>query len=752
MMLYSSTLLPYEGTLPVETQAAIQEIGQYFGIPYPEVLTLDKWHVVVPVTYPVSLPSRGAVDNIAIGSEESMLIRLNVKRYPHIAPLILSDRTDFPRERLSHLYLTPATEPARLCLVRTNPHEWFATIKLSDFLDVGRLWLYKAATGQLTEDGDEFDPTRPEGNVHSHHIYRYDLLNEAVINNYRFFPEFPMALFAGAQLMEAGTLSAYQTNAPVPLIAFKKVQDALVRTVKKGRTNYETNPVFTFLFWDAQGKTDDLYLTVRPENYGELKAFFRQRGINLHQALLQLERLNTIRKRGQSIIFAIKRPRKVIGFNGQYEFINFLITLPPGGIAAADKHMKVAIQDHIEPFSAQLATHLSARELTPATLYIGAGSLGSKMILHDARSGNVQIGICDNDTMLPHNLARHALVADRVGHNKAAALAALIEQFYSADNPSNIVAFETSAINLDREFQAYQQVIDTTASVQVMNFLLSKQLPATTRYFKAELADAGALGLLYAEGPNRNPRMDDLVNLACFYATKNEPLRNWRMNDAERVVTSLNVGLGCQSTTSVLADDTLDFHASLFSRILAKAATQSDHTKTGLLALSSLDETNGFPLTSTEYINVPAFEVLTCQAGSGWEVRLMGGIKEQLLGFGQRRAPNETGGVLIGVANYKTKTIHVFDLIAEPQGSHGTCSGFVRGTSGLPDEIDAIKQKTGDVIGYIGEWHTHPMNLKRLSTRDRETIAELTDLNRLTPIPTCALIATLDELLVYVQE
>jgi len=224
------------------------------------------------------------------------------------------------------------------------------------------------------------------------------------------------------------------------------------------------------------------------------------------------------------------------------------------------------------------------------------------------------------------------------------------------------------------------------------------------------------------------------------------------MNDAQRKVTYLNVGLGCSSTTSVMADDTLSFHASVFSRMLSTATTQESPDMKGMLAISSLDENNGFPIINTEYIEVPAFDVLNCKAGSGWEVRLMGGIKEKLLHNCKRNAPKETGGVLIGIANYKTKTIHVFDIVSEPQGSHGTCCGFVRGAQGLPDAIEGIKKATGDVIGYIGEWHTHPMNLKRLSEKDEETIVELMELNRIVPIPTCALIVTPDELLVYIYE
>ncbi|WP_201722252.1 ThiF family adenylyltransferase, partial [Sulfitobacter sp. HI0023] len=39
---------------------------------------------------------------------------------------------------------------------------------------------------------------------------------------------------------------------------------------------------------------------------------------------------------------------------------------------------------------------------------LGCGSLGSKIAMHLARSGRAPISVIDNDTMEPHNYARHS--------------------------------------------------------------------------------------------------------------------------------------------------------------------------------------------------------------------------------------------------------------------------------------------------------------------------------------------------------
>jgi hypothetical protein len=125
---------------------------------------------------------------------------------------------------------------------------------------------------------------------------------------------------------------------------------------------------------------------------------------------------------------------------------------------------------------------------------------------------------------------------------------------------------------------------------------------------------------------------------------------------------------------------------------------------------------------------------------------------QQLLNQCKKFGKKETGGVLIGVANYKTKVIHVFEIVPEPKGSVGTQVAFTRGITGLPELVNEVKYNTGEIIGYIGEWHTHPMNLESLSGQDMQTIGQLQTINRKTPIPTCAVIVTPSKVIPFVYD
>ena len=62
-------------------------------------------------------------------------------------------------------------------------------------------------------------------------------------------------------------------------------------------------------------------------------------------------------------------------------------------------------------------------EEDPAIVAVGAGALGSQIILNLARQGFGKWTIIDDDHLLPHNLVRHALSVQHEGLNKASALA-----------------------------------------------------------------------------------------------------------------------------------------------------------------------------------------------------------------------------------------------------------------------------------------------------------------------------------------
>lgn len=745
-MLYSTELRVFENALRPEIVNSLKQIEEFKGEKI-AVLSFDEDHIVVPVSLKVNIPSKGTVGGIDIRDVEPMLVKFSLAKYPDSIPELLSDRKDFPKSRLPHLYISKADSPARLCLVRNSPNEWYANHTIKDFLLVGEQWLFKAGSGLLATDGDEFDPLRIR--FSGYHIYQYEMFKATVENQEQFIASLPVAVLFGGIYTDEGRPdkdSILKTACVVPFVA-KDQFTGIVKGIQKSPES-SSIPLFSLLVWSDQ-RMEDEYDTDLPTNVKQLSDYLGKRHVRVSQILDMFYNNGLDLCTHIPITYAIRRPKKIVGYNGVLEFITYVIDAREFKVGNYPSNANVSIRAHIEPFSTLQAARLSGEIRSAPTLFVGAGSLGSKMIMHDARAGKKDIDVVDKDEFLEHNLARHALFANRIGWTKSIAIVQEISSLYNSETkhfnalPGNFEDVPDSSLT------KYQWLIDSTASTSVLNQLAIRKVPQQLSIARCELVDDGKLGLLYIEGTNRNPRVDDLVALAYYEATKNKHLQSWRLHDASKQPTQIDIGLGCSSTTTVMPDDVISYHAAAFSRILYLQKDRASLQNQGVVCLSILTD-NGFDTGKQEHFLVQEFQTLDCLAGSCWQLRLRHGVKEQLILECQKKKNIETGGVLVGVANYKTKVIHVLDIIKEPQDSRGTCVGFSRGVKGLPDRIDDIKAMTGEVIGYIGEWHTHPMNLKSLSVQDHETILELKRMNQKIPIPTVAVIVTRDEVLPFV--
>ena len=72
------------------------------------------------------------------------------------------------------------------------------------------------------------------------------------------------------------------------------------------------------------------------------------------------------------------------------------------------------------------------------------------------------------------------------------------------------------------------------------------------------------------------------------------------------------------------------------------------------------------------------------------------------------KLPNETGGVLLGIADMSRKSIHLAQAMPQPQDSHGTPTGFERGVVGVLGELTRAVESSMHQLRYVGEWHSHP--------------------------------------------
>jgi tRNA A37 threonylcarbamoyladenosine dehydratase len=104
---------------------------------------------------------------------------------------------------------------------------------------------------------------------------------------------------------------------------------------------------------------------------------------------------------------------------------------------------------------------------------VGAGALGSHVILNITRTGHRHWTIIDDDVLLPHNCARHALTSWVIGCNKSEAMVPIISDVIDEDMSVTPLAAnvltpsEEDCKKLETAFSGSALVCDFSASVAV---------------------------------------------------------------------------------------------------------------------------------------------------------------------------------------------------------------------------------------------------------------------------------------------
>ena len=80
--------------------------------------------------------------------------------------------------------------------------------------------------------------------------------------------------------------------------------------------------------------------------------------------------------------------------------------------------------------------------------------------------------------------------------------------------------------------------------------------------------------------------------------------------------------------------------------------------------------------------------------------------------------PNETGGVLLGYHDFNVGAIVLVDALPAPLDSRASPGSFERGTAGLVEIVREASSRTAGIVGYVGEWHSHPPGHSATPSRD----------------------------------
>ena len=84
------------------------------------------------------------------------------------------------------------------------------------------------------------------------------------------------------------------------------------------------------------------------------------------------------------------------------------------------------------------------------------------------------------------------------------------------------------------------------------------------------------------------------------------------------------------------------------------------------------------------------------------------GLEDKLRSLRQQGLPEETGGVLLGYHDFNVNALVLVDAVAAPPDSSRSTEFFERGVQGLSAAVSEASRRTAGIVGYVGEWHSHP--------------------------------------------
>lgn len=689
--------------VPTRVQNDVKRVARMNGVSFDNIYYRYYDSVVVKLVLSLELPTWYDETTALVRAEEPVFVEF-YSDYPDRVPRVYIGRIDFDFDHAPHIYCETRSGLRPICLFRGNGDEWFANMEIEDFIKYLRSWYEDLASGVNIEDGGQFEPLRLEGFTASM-SYDYEQLSDEIDK-------------------------ADSQNKDIPFIVYRRSEKKMVRLTKDNLWLLQLpgaekkDIVWGTICWNDTNEPCDIYDTELPRTYSDLKDYANRHGVEIESTVRGFIDKMDDSPSSVVVILAIRRSKKLIGVNSYYQFVNFEILLDTDaeGKYVLTPPSRVNFHSHESPFTTKKAHEISNLnpEINPSLVIAGCGALGSKIAMHFVRSGITNILYCDPDYLSEHNLCRHVLLDNSVYKNKAREMKSATNLIYFHEmSQADASNKEIKTILEDQVIMSKQKpdyLLDFTASKVVNNQLVNIENRPTA--ISAAIYDNGKFGLLMYEGSSDGVRLDAIMATVYAQYKTDAFISNYLIKErgvAQEPATLLNVGLGCNSETFILADDVVSLYAASMS-ITLKDVFAGNHPEGGCWMYVT-DEYGGLKV---QKIEVPQFY---CYDADTWKVRICDKVVNDIVEQTEIAGCYETGGYLIGQCNLKTNTIHVIDTIEAPEDTIHRGDYLVLGKVGVKKKLSRIERRSGATFGYVGEWHSHPNGPNGFSATDFEEFA-----------------------------
>lgn len=346
---------------------------------------------------------------------------------------------------------------------------------------------------------------------------------------------------------------------------------------------------------------------------------------------------------------------------------------------------------------ARLASGVSEECSTLKGLLAGVGALGSVLADLWSKEGWGTWTYVDDDILKPHNVIRHLGRNLHIGSYKADVVKNMTNLNYAGGLGSSValigkVSVGTSPAITDA-ITSSQLFVDATTTIYAPRDIASlEEAPRSASVF---LTPDGKSSVLLLEDKEQTVRLSNLE--AQYYrAILNN---DWGKTHYEGHLGALVVGGGCRDVSAVISNELIQLHGSMLARQIRTQTALPD----ARIRIWQLNDESG----ELHSVSVPVESPVQIALGQ-WTAMLDDGLCNKLYAERKRHLPKETGGILLGYIDQKLHSTFIVDALPAPSDSEADTSGFVRGTSGLKEQLDECSRRTANIVSYVGEWHSHP--------------------------------------------
>tara|TARA_R100001369_G_scaffold49266_1_gene75911 strand:+ start:2785 stop:5103 length:2319 start_codon:yes stop_codon:yes gene_type:complete len=417
-----------------------------------------------------------------------------------------------------------------------------------------------------------------------------------------------------------------------------------------------------------------------------------------------------------TVILIARRPFNLIGQTSPLEICPYVIEFKSVDDLKPTSSAIVRLAGHRDSISTDVLRRTSHGDPSSQWLswsMLGCGSLGSKIAMHLARSGRAPMSVIDNDTMEPHNYARHSCLPysadlDSLFYSsKAGELAHDVSKLAQETDGFRIDAntvLRTKEFRRKLKLEKSKAILNTTASAVLRETLSSTSWTKgkAPRVMEASLMGDSDIGYFSVSGQGANPSSSDLMAEFYHHMRSDDALRSKVMGQsADEII----IGQGCSSFSMIASDARLSTLAAPLATLTSNVLSGRYVDECGQFNIGHL-QADGLSQ-NWESHSVEPYTIVKGPKIDALETRLARRVTTEIDAEIARKPGSETGGVLVGRFSAIGNVFQVVDTIPAPPDSKFSETEFVLGIEGLSEQLAQLSKSSGNTLYPLGTWHNH---------------------------------------------